>query len=811
MATSQVPAAPALLELGDPVPLRVDSDVWEGHDLSFQKPGGGVRRALVVPGFAQAQAESLHEAIEECLPPSTGAGDLELMQCGEYSQAAVEGLLKPWLERQLLPLIRRQLPSVAVSSCSVRRLPSAEAECCADHGHLCTALLCLGAGGVLIQAAAARRSRRRLELRPGDLFLHHFDLAVAYNGRYLVVKLKDSLLSCLTNTAPWHDQLAQEGDADAQLALALQLEQRDAKPQEVIRWLRKSAEQGHAEAQACLGLRLGEEGLRWLHDAALQGHRAAQRQLAVCLLKSGASGEAQKWLRRAGEEDDLEAIELLVVCLVRAGSMQEALCWCLRGAELGSADLQHRAGLHLLAGEGCVKDQAAALSWLRRAAEQGHAAAQNNLGVILAAGLAGPVDLPAAQHHFAASTSDLARRNAAVAASSASGSEAQRLELSAAQRQTLQLLRAEVCELEADVQQEEDVKKEVQKLAALLQQLDSAASTAASGTGTNGKHESGASVSRPSGHGRGDSGPKSATPKRVSEAGATSALHRGEPFLLLDGMPWLSGQQVLEFMPRLMGACGKDVVSYEIQGQSVQSVQSTAPLAHYIQQIQRSEPGSAYFMMTDRLLQRPELEDLVAMPRGLSGDPERGARLSGRRWLSIGGEGAKTLLKRDPGASWHMLVLGRARWALLPPAGIATEGFQGSSEDDAFAGWQEVWLATQEMGEVMVVPPGWWYQVLLEDRVLSITAQFLAPEQLPRPEAQAESGKVWKRLCITFWAAALRIRIDRGSGADISHAQRKVRGGWAAGGRQGDSPTNLASGTWWGCPHSRFKSTSTHK
>ena len=28
----------------------------------------------------------------------------------------------------------------------------------------------------------------------------------------------------------------------------------------------------------------------------------------------------------------------------------EALCWCLRGAELGSADLQHRAGLHLLAG-----------------------------------------------------------------------------------------------------------------------------------------------------------------------------------------------------------------------------------------------------------------------------------------------------------------------------------------------------------------------------------------------------------------------------------------------------------------------------
>ncbi|CAE7945976.1 ybeQ, partial [Symbiodinium sp. KB8] len=142
---------------------------------------------------------------------------------------------------------------------------------------------------------------------------------------YLELQFKDSLLSCLTNTSPWHSQLATEGDADAQLALALQLEQhRTPKPslggkaadEEVLSWLRAAATQGHAEAQALLGQRLkGDDAMRWLHDAALQGDRTGQRALAVALLQSENQAEAQKWLRRAADEGDLEAIDLLVTCL----------------------------------------------------------------------------------------------------------------------------------------------------------------------------------------------------------------------------------------------------------------------------------------------------------------------------------------------------------------------------------------------------------------------------------------------------------------------------------------------------------------
>lgn len=43
-----------------------------------------------------------------------------------------------------------------------------------------------------------------------------------------------------------------------------------------------------------------------------------------------------------------------------------------------------------------------------------------------------------------------------------------------------------------------------------------------------------------------------------------------------------------------------------------------APLAQYIQQLQRSEGGAAYFMMSDRLLDHPELSDLLAVPEGLA-------------------------------------------------------------------------------------------------------------------------------------------------------------------------------------------------
>ena len=180
---------------------------------------------------------------------------------------------------------------------------------------------------------------------------------------------------------------------------------------------------------------------------------------------------------------------------------------------------------------------------------------------------------------------------------------------------------------------------------------------------------------------------KTATSKSVSRtipaphfsvSEASNGLESQEPFLLKDAMTCLSGQKVLDFMPRLMTACGRDVVNYEVQGRGkAQSL--AAPFAQYIQLLQRSESGEAYFMMSDKLL-RPELSDLLSIPEGLStgrsffqkptchpSSPNVPFRqclaiaespsgeefqlptlaLSGKRWLQVGGKGARTRLRPD--------------------------------------------------------------------------------------------------------------------------------------------------------------------
>ena len=46
---------------------------------------------------------------------------------------------------------------------------------------------------------------------------------------------------------------------------------------------------------------------------------------------------------------------------------------------------------------------------------------------------------------------------------------------------------------------------------------------------------------------------------------AAEGLATQRPFVLREAMSCLSGQKILEFMPRLMMACGREVVTYEVQ------------------------------------------------------------------------------------------------------------------------------------------------------------------------------------------------------------------------------------------------------
>merc|ERR1711972_920037 len=117
--------------------------------------------------------------------------------------------------------------------------------------------------------------------------------------------------------------------------------------------------------------------------------------------------------------------------------------------------------------------------------------------------------------------------------------------------------------------------------------------------------------------------------------------------------------------------------------------------------------------------------------------------------LIIGGKGAKCQLHRDPVTwiGWNYLVLGKKRWHFFPPStsyqslcaeigpwasGTSpADSFKEDAEHDHLCTFpSEVWEATQEMGDVLLIPPGWWHQTLHEDRTLSIMSQYITDVSL---------------------------------------------------------------------------------
>ena len=125
--------------------------------------------------------------------------------------------------------------------------------------------------------------------------------------------------------------------------------------EEYAEWLRKTAEDGDAEAQLEYGNFLASgvekvgieadpaEGVRWIRRAAEQGHAKAQNTLG--------------WFYWHGEGV--------------ATNMEEALHWIRRSAESGRPQAQLRLGYLLVEGVGAAPDRREGALWLRRAAAQG--------------------------------------------------------------------------------------------------------------------------------------------------------------------------------------------------------------------------------------------------------------------------------------------------------------------------------------------------------------------------------------------------------------------------------------------------------
>ena len=162
-----------------------------------------------------------------------------------------------------------------------------------------------------------------------------------------------------TEAVKWYRKAAEQGDADAQHNLGWMYERGCGVEQsdtEAVIWYRKAAEQGNAYAQYNLGgmyeygygvEQSDSEAVKWFRKAAEQGNADAQYHLG-----------AMYYDGRGVEQSDTEAVR-----------------WYRKAAEQGASNAQYNLGW-MYEGHGVEKSITEAMKWYRKAAEQGDTYAQ---------------------------------------------------------------------------------------------------------------------------------------------------------------------------------------------------------------------------------------------------------------------------------------------------------------------------------------------------------------------------------------------------------------------------------------------------
>jgi len=142
----------------------------------------------------------------------------------------------------------------------------------------------------------------------GDVISQHF-LGISYLG------LKDYILA-----AKWFEKAAEQGYADAQMKLGLQLFTGQGIPEDKVKgieWIRKAAEQGYARAQFHMGNFTDDKikAAEWYEKAAEQGDADAQYELGVLYLNGDSitkdSDKAIKWFNKAVDQGHVKAKEFM--------------------------------------------------------------------------------------------------------------------------------------------------------------------------------------------------------------------------------------------------------------------------------------------------------------------------------------------------------------------------------------------------------------------------------------------------------------------------------------------------------------------
>lgn len=148
-------------------------------------------------------------------------------------------------------------------------------------------------------------------------------------------------------------------------------------------------------------------GLRWLRKSAESGHARHQRLLGIILSQVPENlPEAVDWFRRSAESGDVESQLLFGACLLRGRGVpldaKAGADWIEKAAAAGEPRAQDLAGVCCATGLGRVTDQASAVAWFQRACDAGNARARYNLAVRYAKGLGVKSDKTRAAREFQA-------------------------------------------------------------------------------------------------------------------------------------------------------------------------------------------------------------------------------------------------------------------------------------------------------------------------------------------------------------------------------------------------------------------------
>jgi TPR repeat protein len=203
-----------------------------------------------------------------------------------------------------------------------------------------------------------------------------------------------------TEAVKWYRKAAEMGNADAQCELGdcysdgHGIEKND---HEAACWYFKSARQGNATAQLRIGFcyyfgkgvtQNYKEAVKWYCKSAEQGNSFAQNSLGYCYYNgTGVEqnySEAVKWYRKAADQGYAPAQCSLGDCYYAGEGVEQdffaAVKWYREAAKKNDDLAQWCLGLCYEDGIGVNQDYDEAVKWYRKSAEQGNSFAQKNLG-----------------------------------------------------------------------------------------------------------------------------------------------------------------------------------------------------------------------------------------------------------------------------------------------------------------------------------------------------------------------------------------------------------------------------------------------